>query len=289
MDSYTNSAVRMNTDCFRIGEACGYLASMAVDCGQDAMAVPYDEFKRKLDDYGFLVQTDMRPSFWTPAMGRDRRYVEWMTDAAQIREALSTDKPGVALWSCRLLGKDRMGDVVYEMTKSGDEMLRYNAGIALGVMGDERALPVLREIIQNRRPFYFMDCRRSNQMRSVIAIALCGQMGDIGVKDTLLEIIRPEEYERSMYHELLEPRYELSIVKEQNSVYFQHFSHAVAALVRIAGQHAECRQEIKAALHAALDDDAYIRRITEEPEYNAYYQAALNCRRFFKKGLEAWG
>ncbi len=285
MDSYTNSAVRMNTDSFRIGEACGYLASMAVDYGQDAMAVPYEELKKKLDSYGFLVKEEMRPSFWTPAMGGDRRFVEWMTDAKQIKEALSTDKPAVALWSCRLLGKSEMSEKVFEMTKSENEMLRYNAGIALGLMQDARALPVLREIVRERKPFYFMDCRRSNQMRSVIAIALCGQMGDIGIKDELLEIIKPEEFSRPMYHELLEPRYELSIVKEQNSVYFQHFSHAVAALVRIAEQHEVCREEIRAALHEALDDDAYIRRITQEPEHNAYYQAACNCRRFVVKRL----
>lgn len=286
MDSYTNSAVRMNTDSFRIGEACGCLASMAVDYEQDAMSIPYEDLKRKLEERSILEDVDLRPSFWTPARADDRRYVEWMTDEAKIREALSTNKPAVALWSCRLLGKGRMSDAVYEMTKTEDEMLRYNAGIALGLMQDERALPILREIIVNRRPFYYMDCRRSNQMRSVIAIALCGQVGDVEIKDELLAILKPEEFEKPMYHELLEPRYELSIVKEQNSVYFQHFSHAAAALVRIAEKHEECREEIKAALHAALDDDAYIRRITQEPEYNAYYQAACNCRRFFRKRLE---
>lgn len=284
-DSYTNSAVRMNTDVFRIGEACGYLASLAVDYGQDAMAVPYGELKKKLCEKGVFTGQRMQPSFWSPAMGNDRRYVEWMTEPEQLKEALSTDCPSVALWSCRLLGKCELSDSVYEMTQSHDEMLRFNAGIALGLMHDQRALPVLHEIIKNRRPFYFMDCRRSNQMRSVIAICLCGQMGDKGIKDELLTIIKPEEFGKPMYRRLLEPRYELSIVKEQNSVYFQHFSHAVAALVKIAKQNPECEEEIADALHDALDDDAYIRRITEEPEYNAYYQAALNCRRYFMNRL----
>lgn len=284
-DSYTNSAVRMNTDAFRIGEACGYLASMAADYGQDAMAVPYEKLVKKLNERGFSTNGQTRPSFWTPAMGKDRRYVEWMTEPEQLKEALSTDRPSVALWSCRLLGKCGLSDSVYEMSKSEDEMLRLNAGIALGLMHDERALPVLHEIIRNRRPFYFMDCRRSNQMRSVIAICLCGQMGDKGIKEELFDIIKPEEFGKPIYHQLLDPRYELSIVKEQNSVYFQHFSHAVAALVKIAEHNPECAEEIIEALHEALDDDTYIRRITEEPEYNAYYQAARNCRRFFENRL----
>ncbi|WP_373264319.1 FAD-dependent oxidoreductase [Hungatella hathewayi] len=295
MDSYVNSAIRMNSDTFRVGEACGVLASMATDQDQDAMKVSYESLKEKLTTAGFFNgEENMEPSFWTPARGDDRKYVKWLTEPEQIKEALSTDCPGVALWSCRLLGKEVLGDSVYEMMKSGEEsgdesgdkMLKYNAAVALGVMKDERALPVLREIVENRKPFYFMDCRRSNQMRSVIAICLCGRMGDKGVKEELLEIIKPEEFEKPMYHQFLEPCYQLSIVKEQNSVYFQHFSHAVAALVKIAEVNPECREEIKAALHEAMDDGTYIRRITQEPEWNAYYQAAENCRRFFLNRLE---
>ena len=180
-----------------------------------------------------------------------------------------------------MLGREVIGDQVYEMTKSDDEMLCYNAAIALGVMEDERALPILREIIRRRTPFYFRDCRRSNQMRSVIAICLCGNMKDKGIVEELLNILLPEEFENPIYHQLLEPCYEFSIVKEQNSVYYQHFSHAVAALVKIAQAHEECREPIRTALHAALDDESYIRRITKEPEHNAYYQAALNGKKYF--------
>lgn len=287
MDSYVNSAIRMNSDMFRCGEACGVLAAMAISHGRDPMAVPYQELKRKLKERGFFVEGEVKkPSFWTPARGEGRRFVDWMSKPEEIREALSTNCPAVALWSCRLLGKVTVGDALYAMSKSEDEMLRYNAGIALGIVKDRRALPILREIIEKRRTFYFMDCRRSNQMRSVIAICLCGQMADTGAVEELLTIIRPEEFEKPMYHELLEPRYELTIVKEQNSVYFQHFSHAVAALVKIAKAHGEYRERIKNALHDALDDGAYIRRITGEPEYNAYYRAADNCRRFFVGHLE---
>lgn len=287
MDSYVNSAVRMNTDMIRMGEACGVLASMAMEHGGDSMAVPYPMLKEKLEGRGFVLDKEPGlPSFWTPAMGEKRRFVEWMEKPEDIRAALSTNCPGVALWSCRLLGKEVIGDAVYEMSVSEDEMLRYHAGVALGIMHDERALPILHEIIRNRKTFYFMDCRRSNQMRSVIAICLCGQMEDQGIVEELLSVIRPEEFEKPMYHELLEPRYELSIVKEQNSVYFQHFSHAVAALVKIAQAHEERREEIRSALHAALDDGTYIERITKEPEYNVYHQAAVNCRRYFVNRLE---
>ncbi len=286
MDSYVNSAIRMNTDCFRIGEACGVLAAMAADCAQNPMSVPYDALQEKLTAWGFFENNPvLEPSFWTPARGDNRKFVKWMTTADEIREALSTNTPAVALWSCRQLGKEVIGDQIYEMTKSEDEMLRYNAGIALGIMHDERALPLLHEIIKNRKPFYFMDCRRSNQMRSVIAICLCGQMGDTGIVDELLTMIKPEEFDNPIYHQLLEPCYELSITKELNSVYYQHFSHVVAALVKIAEANEAYREKITTALHEALDDETYIRRMTDQPEYNAFYKASLNCKKFFVNRL----
>lgn len=291
-DSYTNSATRMNTDCFRIGEAVGTLAALAVDCSQDAMAVPADTLRQKLVARGFFREEDSTPeelrgvpSFWSPARGKDRHYVCWIKDLSAVKAVLSTDCPGVALWSCRIAGKEKWGDAIWKMSQTENKMLHYNAGVALGVMGDKRALPILREIIRERKPFYFMDCRRSNQMRSVIAICLCGRMQDEEIIDELLEMIRPEEYERSMYHTLIKPDYTRSIVKEQNSVYFQHISHAVAALVKIAKGHPARRAEIAAALHAALDDGNYIRRMTDAPQGSAYFRAAENCRSYVVRQL----
>lgn len=285
-DTYVNSAIRMNTDCFRIGEASGTLSALATDYDQDPMAVPFDLLKSKLTEYGFYKEVHtFRPSFWSPAMGDDRKYVSWMTYAEEIKAALSTDCPAVALWSCHMAGKEKLGDTVFAMTQTEDEMLRLNAGVALGVMHDERALPILHEIIRNREPFYYMDCRRSNQMRSVIAICLCGQMRDLSAVDELLPILRPEEFDKEMYHTLLTPDYKRTIVKEQNSVYFQHLSHAVVALTKIALAHPERREEIKAALHAALDDGAYIRRVTDTPEYSAFHIAAKNCQKYVERNL----
>lgn len=286
-DTYVNSAIRMNTDCFRIGEASGTLSALAVDYGQDPMAVPFEFLKDKLTEYGFYEeQHNRKPSFWNPGMKtEDRVHVAWMTDPEELKEALSTDCPAVALWSCHMAGKEKLGDVIYAMTKSDDDMLRLNAGVALGVMHDERALPILHEIIRNREPFYYMDCRRSNQMRSVIAICLCGQMRDITAVEELLPILKAEEFDKEMYHTLLEPEYKRTIVKEQNSVYFQHLSHAVAALTKIAVAHPQRREEIKEALHEALDDGAYIRRITNTPEHNAFYIAAKNCQNFVARNL----
>ncbi len=286
-DTYVNSAIRMNTDCFRIGEAVGTLSALATGYGQDPMAVPGGLLRSKLIGYGFFDEPHTyEPSFWNPGMRpEDRKFVSWTTDPAELRKALSTDCPAVALWSCYLAGKERLGDAVYEMSWSGDEMLRRNVGIALGLMRDERALPILHEIIRDRNTFYYMDCRRSNQMRSVIAICFCGQMRDGSAVDELLPILRPEEFERPMYHELLTPDYKRTITKEQNSVYFQHMSHTVVALTKIALAHPERRDEIRNALYAALDDGAYIRRMTDTPEWNAFYSAAKSCQDYVNENL----
>ena len=88
-----------------------------------------------------------------------------------------------------------------------------------------------------------------------------------------------------MYHELLTPDYKRMITKEQNSVYFQHMSHAVVALTKIALAHPERREEIKTTLHAALDGGDYIRRMTDTPEWNAFHIAAKNCQKYVHKNL----
>ncbi len=81
------------------------------------------------------------------------------------------------------------------------------------LLQDARTLPILHAIIQDHSSFYFMDFRRSNQMCSVIAICLAGQMRDARAVEDLLPILHPEEYEKPMHHTLLTPDYKRTITK----------------------------------------------------------------------------
>ena len=131
------------------------------------------------------------------------------------------------------------------MNNADNLMLKYNCAIALGIIKDKRALPVLREIVKNRSSFFFKDCRRTNQLRSVIAICLLGRFRDIKSIDILSEIVfEKEEYNKLLYHEIKEPLYVFSNVPGFNAVYFQHFTHAVYSLVKIAESHPEIKDDI---------------------------------------------
>ena len=83
-------------------------------------------------------------------------------------------------------------------------MLSGNAAIALGIMGRRECLPRLRELVRARDCFYFLDCRRSNQFRSAIAICLLGRLGDTSDLDLLRGIVF-EDGEFDSYEQILYP------------------------------------------------------------------------------------
>lgn len=281
MDSYADAAVRMNRDMHRIGEACGVVAAMALKCGGRVMEIDYTLLRTKLEAQNcFDPAPERRMGFCFPGRLEDFTPVEWFTDAESIHAALSTDKPGVAIWSSRRLGKERIGNELAAMLEEDDEMLRRNAAIALGITGDKRALYVLREIVRERNTFFFKDCRRTNQLRSAIAICLCGRLGDREIVQELLAMLTMEEFERSLYHELTEPSYQFGIEANFNLVYFQHLSNAVAALVRIADAHPDLAEEINARLRESLKDLGYILRITPDLKDSSYYKASKNIWEF---------
>lgn len=272
-DSYVASAIRMNRDMYRLGEACGVAAALAAKSGVKLSEVDRVSLKKKLLQRGcFDSHSEKRIGFNFPGRLDDFTPVCWFESLEEIREHLDSKKPGVAIWSCRLLGKEIVGDALLEMMKTGSETLRFHAAIALGVTGDERALPVLREIVAKRDSFFFEDCRRSNQLRSANAIFLCGRLGDIQILPELFEMLKPDEFQKSMYHDK-GPSYQFGIQEGFNQVYFQHLSCTVAALIQISQQHPDYTSKIRQEL-MGLEDCAYIQRITPYSTDTSEYRCA---------------
>lgn len=277
VDSYASSAIRMNRDMHRLGQACGIAAAMALETGGRVMAIDRERLRRKLIlRHCFDLAGKRRLGFCFPGRPQDYTPVRWMEEEGDIRAALSTDCPGVALWSCRRLGKERIGDALCAMMAEGDGMLRGNAAIAAGLCGDRRALPALRELVRCRSAFFYKDCRRTNQLRSAIAICLCGRLDEGEIVPELLSILKPEEFGRPLYHELTEPSYQFGIRTDFNLVYYQHLSHAAAALAAIALRNPALLPPIRTALWEALQDLQYIRRITPNGPDTSEYKAGAH-------------
>ena len=287
-DSYAVSAVRMNRDMFRLGEACGTVAALAVKSGCGLWEADRKALKKRLLERGcFDSHSSWQIGFHFPGRPDDFTPVYWLENLEEIRAGLDSDKPGVAFWSCRRLGAEIAGDALLEMMRQGKERLRFHAALALGLTGDARALPVLREIVRCRSDYFFEDCRRSNQLRSANAIILCGRLGGQELVPELAAVLSPGEFERELYHCRTGYSYQFGIRENFNLVYFQHLSCAVGALIAIARREEAAKPAVCAAL-AGLGDLSWLPHVTEMPEDSSEYQCAyriwLHAERFLKDG-----
>ena len=284
-DTYTQSAVRMNRDMFRMGECVGTAAAMAAIAGVELLAVDYEAYLTRVREKGcFGEDPDVRFAFDNSyqryldkmkALGRtpDKRY-EGLSPSASIREPidfdvdrnfhlLKTDAPGVAIWSCYASpDKKTVVERLYRAMLHSDSVLyRYNCAIALGLLEDGRALPLLREIVRDRDCFFFTDNRRSNQFRSAIAVCLLGRIGTVEDLPGLFEILAEEEIERPMYH-TLEANYLYHNYPDRNFVYFAMMTHTCMAIYKI---YRRCRLDM-GQLHrffgALFADGRILRHVT---------------------------
>ncbi|OUS75219.1 hypothetical protein B1748_18980 [Paenibacillus sp. MY03] len=278
MDHEVASLLRMQRDMQKCGESAGVLAALAARSGVDVGQVPYEEVRDILRASGALTDEHNRGVMFDDSFRRET--IEWMNDPADIREALASEMPGVAIYSCKLLGRSIAPHLIAWLTDR-DVELRYGAAIALALTGDPAAAPVLREMVERRDALYFKDCRRTNQFRSVIAVYLLGRLADAASVPLLSRMLTDEEeYGRPLYHVIKEPSYKLNTCKEFNELYFQLMSHAAVALVRIAERHAEHEASIKSTLGEAFADERHIRRTTSLPEGTFEYDTMANIRHF---------
>ena len=243
-DSYIAGAVRMNRDMHRLGECAGVAVAQALKTDKtNILDLDFEQLQQRLKARGCFGSDENRHRGFEERGGKYIPF-EWLTKKEEITDALSTDRPGAALWSCRLLGKEKTREYLEKALGTDHEMLRKNAAIALGLTGNEICLPVLRDMVRNRTDDFLDDCRRSNQMQSLIAVSLCGRFADIEIAGELCSVLEPKEYEKEMYHRHLENNYRLSTSGEFNMIYFQFLSFALFALKEIGKAHGDMKAEI---------------------------------------------
>ncbi|MBE6643260.1 MAG: FAD-dependent oxidoreductase [Ruminococcaceae bacterium] len=286
-DTYIQSAVRMNRDMIRMGECVGVAAAMAALSGVDFLDIDYEKYLMQVKENGcFGNYSHITFAFDNSykryldkmkALGRipDKKYENLALnksiyeplnfDADKVFHLLKTDAPGVAIWSCYISPKrDMIKTRLYnEMINTDDVLYKYNCAIALGLVEDKKALPVLRDIVKNRDCFFFTDNRRSNQFRSAIALCLIGRLGTTEDLPLLFDILSAEEIERQMYH-TLQPNYLYHTYDDRNFVYFVMLTYACMAIYKI---YERCNLDMK-QLHDFFCDlfngDTVLKRIVED-------------------------
>ncbi len=284
IDTYALGALRMNRDMHRMGECIGVAAAMATKSGiTDIREIDYNIYLKKVTERGcFNGYPDRTFGFDNNRNLTPYKPLDFEID--KTFEMLSTETPGAAVWSC-YVAKDReyaKSKVFGLLDSTNDSFVKYNCAIALGVMGDERALPYLREIVAKRDHYYYKDCRRSNQHRSAIAICLLGRIGTEDDVNMLSEIVFDEdEINRELYH-VLKPEYIHHIEGDRNFLFFDIFTHAVGALVKIYKRFGLNAEELYSRLLKLFTDRATIRRITHTKEDEPAY---IEISEFFKSVL----
>ena len=284
IDTYALGAVRMNRDMYRMGECIGVAASMAVEKGVEIDAIDYEVYLERVKLRGcFNGYPDRTFGFDNNRNLISYKPLDFNTD--KTLDLLYTETPGAAIWSC-YISKNKSGvcQKVYEMMKHSDsELAKYNCAIALGVMGDSRALPVIREIVKKRDCYYYKDCRRSNQHRSAIAICLLGRIGTKDDIAALSEIVFDKsEIDKELYH-VLKPEYIHHIEGDRNFLFFDIFTHAVMALVKIYKRLKLSTDTLANKFTELFTDETTVSRITDA---NCDEPAYIEVTEFFKSVLE---
>ena len=247
-DSYIGSAVRMNRDCFRMGQCVGTAAAMAPE--GDLLAIDYAKYLQRVKQQGcYDGDTEKTIGFDSPHGDIPYRPVslDWRHNLA----LLETNTPAPFFWSAfRCEEKEALEVTLLDMLSSETNCLtRYNIGLALGIIERAEALPILRSILQNRDDFCYADCRRSNQFRSVMAVCLLGRLGEKEDEAVLRQIaFAAEEYDLPMY-------------SNRNGLYFNMVTHAGAALLRLYEKRGWSPAELESQFVRLLEEGVLAKRV----------------------------
>ena len=245
IDSYASSAVRMNRDMHRMGECIGIAAAQAVRENCRFTEINMEKYYSTTAEYncriGNLHDTF---AFDSPNGTAPYRAVSFDLTDERIIELLSTDSPGEAIWACYASDGHITEKLIPLLSPDNSAALRRHAAFALGIMGKREALPVLRETISERCTEFLHGCRRSNQLEGTVAICLLGRLGDPTDIELLLPILSAEEHDRPLYRLPVDPLVNKS---SHGYTYFQFYTHALMAIIKLARIHS-VTQEISERL-----------------------------------------
>ena len=266
-DPNMQGTVRMVRDMQRMGECVGVAAAISISDGCDFCDVDYGKYLAEVERRGcFAGDPTRRFGFDYP--NKPGRYTPIDFTTKKTLHLLKTETPGPAIWSCYLErdSKPLAKHLISELSATDDTLYKYNLAIALGIIGNSAALPTLREIVANRDCFYFKDCRRTNQFRTVVAVCLLGRLGtpdDIPVLESLA--LDPDEATREMYH-TLPPDYLYCSNQRLNFLYYDVFTNAAVALAKISRRYDLDSSSLNAKFTEFRDTGAIISRLFGDPD-----------------------
>ena len=245
VDHDVAAAVRMKRDMQKCGEATAVVAYGAISNQCRLTEVPYPTIKAMLSESGCL---DCQENDDLRLHDNCNNKVDLPVDTEEIKHILSSTSPGLAMWSCKLMGQAIIQDLKVWI-HAEDEHLRKNSALALGLIGDEESLPVLRDIARERDCFFSKNSVDYRQPRGVAALFLLGDLADADsipiLSDILLNNKLPEDFETSEF------------IKDITDLHFQFYSYALIALIKIGTKIPYARGEIKGIIKKSMDQNNF--------------------------------
>ncbi|CAG7634140.1 FAD-dependent oxidoreductase [Paenibacillus allorhizosphaerae] len=283
LDHDMATCVRMKRDMQKCGEAAGIAASLSIERGVPLRNVPYPELASLLRATGCLDERNdvgIRAPVGVVPSGDTSHH--WLTDSELIRIGLESDKPGIAIWSAKRLGDRIHADLTRWLNDPGHDHLRRNSAIALALLGDRAALPLLRQMARERDSYVPQTSRKYNQVRGYAAIYLLGKLADTDIVPELIALMR----DRASFTNVST---DAEFINSDEEYYFQYFTFSLAALFRIGDRHEDRRKMIAEAVSDIAGHEDFSLSITLKPSKDQQYAMTDTIRRYAASKLQQWG
>lgn len=276
------TCIRMKRDMQKCGEAAGLAASLAIKHGVPLRKVPYEELKSLLTATGCLQESNhVGFRYGIPSQDHHPSMSNWLSEAADIYDGLTSEKPGIAIWSARNLGDVIRPYLKQWVLQEDDPHLSRHSAFALALLGDQEAIPVLRAMVRERDSFFPKTSRKYNQARGYTSIYLLGKMRDEGIVDELLAILDSREDFSNLSTDA-------EFINHDDEYFFQYFTFSLAALFRIAERYPVHRAAVEKTLSPIVFDPSFSLQVTMKPSKDVYYDMADTIRTIVHDQLEAW-
>ncbi|MBR4061044.1 MAG: FAD-dependent oxidoreductase [Lachnospiraceae bacterium] len=260
VDHNVAAGIRAQRDMTKSGEAAAYICSEAIKKNISLSEVEYDNIVDKLKATGCLDEAN-NVGFMERIAGQYSGYeLPKFESNADILMWLSSEKPGWAIWAARSMDEKNQREELVELLKaalySSNENLVRHSALALGIMGERSAIPVLRKMAMEPDNYVPKSSLKYIYTRGVSAIYLLGKLGDVDSIEMLLDIV-----ERKGLTEI--PDFTFGeFYNESTDVYSQYVLFASRALLEIAKKYPEQKQAIVEKLVGLLDNPEYHIMIT---------------------------
>lgn len=272
VDHDVATLVRMNRDMQKLGEVAATAASVAIDDNVKIIDVSYQKLKTLLLKTGCLNEENNKGFYY--GGGNDdtyKRQAIWIEDKDELNQALSTLRPGLAIWSAKLMGEKIIPHLCKNLT-SDNENLRKHSAIALSVMDRPDGKDVLKGMVTDRDRTMLSDMRKQNKRRISQAVMALGILKAEDSIDIILELsCDREEYRHYPYED------------GYNPCYYRTLSSAVASLLMLVKTYPEHKDRVLSKLKDQLSDLSYIKEITTLEDHTSEYVQAYEIYRRVKK------